>query len=48
MTDKASLPIAAAAIGVMVLGIALRVAAHEGPQQPLASYSSGSVVKNSG
>ena len=42
------LPIAAVAISMTIFGIALHVARHEGPQQPLASYSSGSVVKNNG
>jgi len=42
------LPIAAVAIGMTVFGIALHVAEHAGPLAPVSSYSSGSVVKNSG
>ena len=42
------LPIAAVSIGMTLFGIALHIARHEGPQQPVASYSSGSVVKNNG
>lgn len=41
------LPIAAVAIGMTLFGIALHVAEHESAQQQ-ATYSSGSVVKNSG
>jgi hypothetical protein len=43
-----ALPIAAVAIGMTVFGIALHVAEHAGPLAPVSSYSSGSVVKNSG
>jgi len=42
------LPIAAVAIGMTVFGIAFHIAEHAGPLAPLSSYSSGSVVKNSG
>jgi hypothetical protein len=31
-----------------LFGIALHIAEHAGPLAPLSSYSSGSVVKNSG
>ncbi len=42
------LPIAAVAIGMTIFGLALMFAEHKGPLAPTASYSSGSVVKNSG
>jgi hypothetical protein len=43
------LPIAAVAFGMTAFGIALRVAEHGvAPPQPGITYSSGSVVKNSG
>jgi hypothetical protein len=42
------LPIAAVAFGMTIFGIAFHFAEHAGPLQPTASYSSGSVVKNSG
>jgi hypothetical protein len=48
-TVQILLPIAAVAIGMTILGVALHVAEHEGPLQPLSAYSlSSSAVKNPG
>jgi len=43
-----TLPIAAVAIGMTLFGLAFHLAKLSDPLQPLAAYSSGSAVKNSG